>query len=41
MTDVICTIGKYYTTEILHDVLLDQASTQILFDKKLESNTLL
>ena len=49
MTDVICTIGKYYSTEISHDVLLDPASTQIFIEKKLrvptidsmiESNTL-
>ena len=49
VTDVICTIVKYYGTEISHDVLLDPASTQILIEKKIrvptidnmiESNTL-
>ena len=49
MTDVLCTIGKYYSTEILLDVFLDPASTQIFIEKKLrvptinnmiESNTL-
>ena len=40
MTDVICTIGKYFGTKISHDVLLDPASTQIFNKMKLRVPTI-